>query len=321
MKKYKKNLVSKSIAIGLVVWLMIGIGLGAAETVTGRLTLSLQSSLDGGGDIKATAITKAELLGPDGAVVMKTATITGGTAQFNLSGVQAGDYFIRVNDLADDLVPTRIDDATKDIIQSVGQKLRVAVIGSLSDPIYNIKTYSKGQGEHPVVKYSDGTNVAPERYVYAIVSLKTSPQKLEVRVLGTTRIIPTAALLNSYTHTASPHPFATWILLQNNHGKDANYGGNDSKCNTCHGSLDMKPATYSEVKVNNGWCYKCHYGKGGDPNGFIDITFSESTATPTTPVSTPKATTAVPTATPKTPAFEALFAIAALLVALLVRKK
>ena len=47
-----------------------------AKTV-GKLTLGLDASLDGGGDVKATSITKAELLDTKGTVVA-TATINGG---------------------------------------------------------------------------------------------------------------------------------------------------------------------------------------------------------------------------------------------------
>ncbi|MCZ7382206.1 MAG: hypothetical protein O8C64_11640, partial [Candidatus Methanoperedens sp.] len=221
MNTHRKHLLNKSL-IGLLVWLTLCIGLVAAQTTTGRLTLSLQPSLDREGDIKATSITTAELLGPDG-TVMKTATVAGGTAQFNLSGVAAGDYFIRVNNLADDIVPTRIDDPTKTINQFVGQKLRVTVIGSLSDPTYRVQTFSKGQGEHPVVVYSDGSNEVPETYAYAILSLKTSPAKLEINALGT------ASQLNNYTPTTATHPststvvnptFLTWMLGEKNHASD-----------------------------------------------------------------------------------------------------
>lgn len=303
------------VVIGLFVWFLLGAGLGAAQS--GKLTLSLQTSLDSSGDsIKATSITKAELLSTTGTVI-NTATIIGGTARFDLSGVQAGDYFIRVNDRADDLVPTRIDDPTEDIVQSVGQTLRMAVIGNLTYPTYRIKTFSKGNGEHPIVNYPDGTNET--RYSYVLVSLKTDPQRLEVRVLGT------AAELTNFSSRLGMHPisgdmpFATWILGDDNHGVDANYGNNDSKCSKCHGDLDAQPPKYENVNPHNGWCFKCHYGKGGDPNGMVDPGFSASSATPTT--ITPKPTAVVPTATPKAPAFEVLIAVSALLIAILLRRR
>ncbi len=317
MNTHRKHLLNKSL-IGLLVWLTLCIGLVAAQTTTGRLTLNLQPSLDMEGDIKAISITRAELLSPDG-MVMITGTVAGGTAQFNLSGVAAGNYFIRVNNLADDLVPTRIDDPTKTINQFVGQKLRVTVIGSLSDPTYRVQTFSKGQGEHPVVVYSDGSNEVPETYAYVILSLKTSPQKLEINALGT------ASQLNNYTPTTATHPststavnptFLTWMLGDKNHAND--YNETDSKCNTCHVKLDTKPATFTQVATSNGWCYRCHYGKAGVDEGFIDTTALAATPTAT---STPVATTAAPTATPKTPAFEVLLAFSALLIMVLVRRR
>lgn len=324
MNTDRKHFIGRSI-IGLTIWLILGIGLVAAQNSTaaaGKLTLNLQPSLDGEGDIKATSIAGADLLGTDG-TVMINGTVAGGTAQFNLSGIAAGDYFIRVNNLADDLVPTRIDDPTMAINQFVGQKLRVTVIGNLSDPTYQVLTFSKGQKEDPVVVYSDGTNKIPETYAYAILSLKTSPQKLEINALGT------GSQLNSFTPTSATHPststavnpsFPIWMLSDKNHAND--YNGTDSKCNTCHGSLDTKPATFSLITTNNGWCYRCHYGKGGVDEGFIDTTaVLAATTMPTTVISTPTATTAVPTATPSTPAFEALFAISVLLITVLVRRR
>ena len=325
MNKHSEYFVGKSI-IGLTIWLILGIGLVAAQTSTttaaGKLTLSLQPSLDGEGDIKATSITKAELLGTDGTVMMN-GTVAGGTAQFNLSGIAAGDYFIRVNDLADDLVPTRIDNPANITSQFVGQKLRVTLIGNLTDATYQVLTFSKGQGEYPVVVYSDGTNETPETYAYVILSLKTSPQKLEIRALGT------ASQLNSYTPASATHPstststnptFSMWMLGDNSHAYD--YNGTDSKCNTCHINLDTKPATFSLITTNNGWCYRCHYGKVGVDAGFIDTTaVLAATTMPTTVISTPTATTAMPTATPSTPAFETLFAISALLITVLVRRR
>jgi len=318
MNTHRKHLVNKSL-IGLVVCLTLFIVLAAAQTsmAAGILTLSLQPGLDGKGDIKVTSITSAELLGLDGTVI-KMATLTGGTAQFDLGSIGGGDYFIRVNNLADDLVPTRIDDPTKAINQYVGQKLRATVIGNLSDPTYAISTHSKGQGHHPVVRYADGVIEPPERYCYVLIYQKTSPQKMEIRVLGT------AAVLTTFTPSAATHPststatnpsFLTWMIFGKSHGID--YNGTDSKCITCHINLDTKPATFTQITTLNGWCYRCHYGKGGNDNGFLDtIALTAATAT-----STPIATTAAPTAAPKTPAFEALLAISALLIMVLVRRR
>lgn len=313
MNSQRKHLLNKSLIV-LVVWLTLCIGLVAAQTTTGRLTLSLQPGLDGKGDIKATSITSAELLGLDGAVI-KTATLTGGKAQFDLGSIAGGNYFIRVNNLADDLVPTRIDDPLKATNQYVGQKLRATVIGNLSDPTYTISTHSKGQGHHPVVRYADGVIEAPERYCYVLLYQKTSPQKMEIRVLGTADLVTTFSPRTA-THPSTPtsaNPsFSTWLIFGKSHGID--YNGTDSKCNTCHINLDTKPANFSKVTSGNGWCYRCHYGKGGDDNGFLDtIALIAATSTSTE--------TAAPTATPKTPAFEALLAISALLIMVLVRRR
>jgi hypothetical protein len=324
MNTDRKHFIGKFI-IGLIVWLILGVGLVAAQNSTaaaGKLTLNLQPSLDGEGNIKATSITMAELLGTDG-TVMVNGTVAGGTAQFDLSNVAVGDYFIRVNNLADDLVPTRIDNPANTTSQFVGQKLRVTLIGNLTDATYQILTFSKGQREYPVVVYSDGSNETPETYAYVILSLKTSPQKLEIRALGT------ASQLNSYTPASATHPstltstnptFSMWMLGDNNHAYD--YNGTDSKCNTCHTNLDLKPATFSLITINNGWCYRCHFGKVGVDAGFMDTTAALA-ATPTSAAvtSTQIATTAMPTATPSTPAFEALFAISALLIAVLARRR
>ncbi len=319
MNTYRKHLVNKSLIV-LAVWFTLFTVMVAAQATTGRLILSLQPSLDGEGNIKATSINTAELLGTDG-TVMITGTVAGGMAQFNLSGIAAGDYFIRLNGLSDDLVPTRIDDPTMAISQYVGQKLRVTVIGNLSDPTYQVMTFSKGQGEHPAVVYSDGSNEVPETYAYVILSLKTSPQKLEIRALGT------ASQLNSYTPTMPTHPstptatnptFSAWILGTNNHASD--YNGTDSKCNTCHVNFDTKPVTFAQVTTINGWCYRCHFGKAGVDAGFIDTTALAATPTPT-PMATTAVTTAAPTATPTTPAFEVVLAISALLVMVLVRRR
>jgi hypothetical protein len=238
----------------------------------GTLTLSLDSALDGGGTVKATSITGAELLDSSGTVVV-AATMSGGSAVFSLAGVTGGEYFIRVNGLDDDLVPTHIDDPMDTITQFTGQTLRVSVIGSESDPTYRIKTFSQGQNEHPLVKYSDGTDVSPTEYVYALLSLKTTPQKLSLRSLGT------GTELNSFSSTSGTHPgtgdflqpFATWVLHVQSplHHGDA-FAGVDTNCNTCHGNLDTQAASFSGIAVSNGWCFRCHYGDGGDEDGFVE---------------------------------------------------
>jgi hypothetical protein len=335
IKKHERNLVNKSIVVGLVVWFLLGTELAAA----GTLTLTLEPSLDGKGDIRATSITDAKLCDFQGICILngipyKAATITNGTAQFSLSDGDTGARLILINNLNDNLIPTHLDDTTKDIHQFMGQKLRVSVIGNLSDPTYRIETFTTGQGyDHPTVSYSDG-NYSPEALgmyhgdIYIVLSLKTN-QSFQVITLGSSRA-GRGQSINSFTPTAPIHPststainppFSKWVF---GHGDD--YGGNDSKCNTCHGNLDTKPSKFSDVTVNNGFCFRCHYGKAGSDKGFVLDTNAWYTPTITTekPTMVPytsAATTAKPTATPKTTAFEVIFAISALLIAVLVKRR
>ncbi len=323
--------------------------LGTGSADAGTLTLTLEPSLDGKGNIRATSITDAKLCDFQGICVLngipyKAATIINGTAKFSLSDRDAGARLILINNL-EELIPTRIDDPTKDIHQFVGQNLRVSVIGNLSDPTYRIETFTKGQGyDHPVVSYSDG-NYSPEVLgiyhgdIYIVLSLKTNPS-FQVITLGSSRA-GRGQSINSFTPTAPTHPntstsinpsFSKWMFGEGSHGND--YDGNDSKCSTCHGNLDTKPSKFSDITVNNGFCFRCHYGKGGSEKGFVVDTIGLGIGTPaptitkpTTVPYTPVATTANPTAvstttsTPKTPGFEALSAISALLAVLLIGRK
>jgi len=129
----------------------------------------------------------------------------------------------------------------------VGEKLRVSVVGNRSDPTYLIETFTQGQGEHPAVSYSDGSD---SRHVlgrfggdvYIILLLKSDPQRFQVITLGAPRLGREQKIID-YTPTAPTHPsistsvnpsFSKWMFGKGNHGVD--YGGNDSKCNTCHAS-------------------------------------------------------------------------------------
>jgi hypothetical protein len=205
--------------------------------------------------------------------VIESATISSGSAVFDLTNVAAGAYSIRINSLNSDLVPTQIDDPSTSITQTVGTTLRPSVIGSLTSPTYRIETFSAGQSEHPVVKYSDGTDVSPPEFAYAIFSLQTSPQRLTIKILGSN------SALNTFAPAATIHPgvgsftqpVGTWLLhvqspLQ--HG-DA-FNGVDANCTTCHGNLDSKALVFTNILVSNGWCFRCHFGKAGDGNGFVD---------------------------------------------------
>lgn len=178
--------------------------------------------------------------------------------------------------------------------------------------------------------------------IYIVLPLKTKPQKLEINgvsegllesQLGNFSgniILISAGSIIDYTPTTPIHPststsinppFSKWVI---SHGDD--YGGNDSKCSSCHGNLDAKPSSYSEVANNKSFCYMCHYGKSGTGTGFAGQVGCmhpypappESMITPT-PTASP---TAIPTTpTPKTPAFETLSSIAALVAVLLFRRR
>lgn len=113
------------------------------------LTISLDPTLDmDSDDVKATALTSADLLDTAGRAAA-TATIADGNAVFGLAGIAAGDYFVRVNGDSDDLVPTRLGDSSDDVIQRIGQKLRVSYVGPTSRPTYRINTWSSGQKSPP----------------------------------------------------------------------------------------------------------------------------------------------------------------------------
>ncbi len=314
---------------------LLGIGLASA----GTLTVSLSPSLDSKGDIiKAISITKAELVEANVFVTDPTAVPTyAGTVksdssvQFDLSGIAPGDYFIRLNNRSDNTFPTRIDDPTKNINQFVGRTLRISVIGNLSNPVYIFKTYLNGLGP---VNCSDGYQVSQNSYIQ--IALKNNPQKLEVHefnivqhkdlygigartLLDYTQTIP----YHPSTPTSSSSPFSKWVF---SHGSD--YGGNDSKCSSCHGNLSTKPASFSEITVNNGFCYRCHSGPYMPMMVWLvqeDVCPYHPHAT-STPVSIPTLTStplASITATyaPTTPAFEGLSAIAALVVVFRCRQR
>lgn len=232
----------------------------------GSLTLKLDATLDGGGDIKATTLTKGVMLSATGTTV-STGTVTGGNLVFNLSGVSAGDYFIVVNDIMTDKVPTRIADGSKFYTQTVGQKLRSSYISLGTDNLYRIKTYSHGQGEHAVRKYSDGSDLT--NYAWIILSYKASPVNLEIRTLDDNRLLFAPSASNQ-----GPHVFADWIMGGTNHGKGPGgvLAATTTQCGTCHTNFNTKPTTWSQISSTKGSCYQCHYGIEGDPAGFLDPT-------------------------------------------------
>jgi hypothetical protein len=296
---------------GLVIWLVLGSGLAVA----GTLTVSLEHS----------TITKAELISSlNFPAENKTAAIINGKAQFNLNANDTGDRFIIINDLINDPIPTRIGDPTKDINQFVGENLQVSVIGNLSDPAYQIKML-------PGVNTfwcSDGSSVTSAGrgpgfpYPYIIQSLKTEPQKLEIKMLlfGDLSLgsLPSINNITEYAPSESTHPststsfnppFSEWVF---SHGVD--YGGDDSKCNSCHGNLNTIPANlnmrkrdnFIEIPVDKGFCYRCHYGKSGTGAGLVGE---------------PGCQHPYPQNPYGIPGFDAPLAIAALLVVILIRRR
>lgn len=233
------------------------------------LTLSLDPALDTDPDtVKATAITAADLLDTSGTAVAH-ATVANDQAVFAIGALAPGEFFIKVNGDADDLVPTRIDNPAASVVQRVGQKLRASLIGPENSPVYRVNTYSAGQGESPIVRFSDGTTIAGEQpYIFITLALP----KVDIKVLGTGARVSTL-LPGSQLHPSTLVPFDAWILNtsgQPHHG-DA-YNAAPSSCSGCHTKLDMKPASYADITVANGWCFHCHNGTAGDGSGFVDPT-------------------------------------------------
>jgi hypothetical protein len=234
------------------------------------LTLSLDPTLDQSGDnVKATTITGATLRDEAGST-KAVATVSSGSAAFSLVGLQPGDYFIAVNEDLDDLVPTRVDDPTSSVTQTVGQKLRASYIGPPGSPAYRINTYSAGESESPVVKYSDGTTI-PGEQPYVIYSFATS--QLEIRLLGTGAPLTSLPLPRCIGHSYDPAD--GWLLNTTNedhHGDFFNADGGAVECQTCHWYGGLKKYTYGAIRPTDGWCYECHYGTGGSSAGFVDPT-------------------------------------------------
>lgn len=218
------------------------------------LNIWLSASLNGTGVIKATTITKAELLN-SARVRVALATIVGAKASFPMTGLTSGQYFIRINGLNSDLVPTRIGNPTLSQNQFVSTTLRNTVIGALTNPTIKMTTFALGQSQHPVVAYTTGASET--RYAYGVFYYKSVPQKFEVRVLGKGNVLSTLA-------AGGHHSMATWVMGSGSHGTST------SGCAGCHGTLTTKRTPYTSISTGNGWCYKCHYGPTGAQAGMVD---------------------------------------------------
>jgi hypothetical protein len=231
---------------------------------------------------KVTSITSAVLHNTAG-VTVATATMPDNvTAQFVLTGINPGDYFIEVNGLAGFHVPTRIDSNASNIFQSVDNRLRNSAIGDSAshsvlgdsvNPTYRIKVYPPGYAtSHPIVNYVTGLNETG----YGFVIVSRNINKVEIRELNT------STELSNFTASSANHPFPAvnfqeWILgdvkdstgaYVSNHGHLGNASVNTA-CIGCHANLGTKPATFPPT-TDNGWCFRCHNGPGGPSKGFVD---------------------------------------------------
>jgi hypothetical protein len=235
------------------------------------LTLSLDPSLDPptDGDVKAASITSAVMLDVKGATIA-TATIAGGSAVFDLTSVAPADYFLKINGDANDLVPTRIDARSDDVVQRVGQKLRASYIGPSANPTYRIMTYSTGQMKDLVVQFSDGGVIAGEQ-PYVLFTFASG--RMEIGVLGTAAPIGSSSLMGCPGHPDSSAD--GWLLNttnQDHHGDVFNADGGAQNCGSCHFGYWMKKPSFASVQPAGGWCFRCHYGPDGTGAGFVDGT-------------------------------------------------
>jgi len=153
-----------------------------------HLTVTLDATLNSSGTQFASSLSKVVLYKGNGDSV-KTATGSGASAQFELSGFSTGDYFVGINDLSDLRIPVRITSLTKDLTESVAMTLDNALIYSGTDNMYRVKTYSKSQGGHPLVKYSDGNNVSPEATCTRFNRSWKNPMRLEVYTFNGPRMV------------------------------------------------------------------------------------------------------------------------------------
>lgn len=200
------------------------------------------------------------------------------TAQFDISNINPGDYFIEVNGLTGDLLPTRIDGNTSDIMQTVGKRLRNSVIGDLSNPTYRIKVYPSGNppivnSSHQVVNYTTGMNET----IFSFVIVSGNSNKIEIRSLGTSTELNNFST-NNPDHDGFLVTFQQWILgdildstgaFIGNHGHLYNVSADT--CSGCHTNLGVKPTNFSDITSTNGWCFRCHNGTAGPRSGFLDV--------------------------------------------------
>jgi hypothetical protein len=260
--------------------------LGTTPLQGSELTVRIAPELDREGTYQIMSVRvmkegfkKVELLNGKGEVV-KTATLPDNeTAKIDLNGLGSDDYFLRFNDNAGALVPTRIVDPAQPITQHVGRKLIHSVIGDLKAPTFKFKVYNNDLGGK-VVKYSDGTAIEGQNG-YIVTFHKTAVPGYEVRVLGTgERLGYKLGTSSKHWKEYFNHDGATydeWILGDNNHGKiSLKDAGTSQGCFSCHLEPTVekpKPTNWSLIsRSNGGSCYICHYGSAGDRKGLVDPT-------------------------------------------------
>jgi hypothetical protein len=259
--------------------------LGSTTLQGSELTVRIAPELDREGSYQIMSVRvmkegfkKVELLNGKGEVV-KTATLPNNeTAKFDLNGLGSDDYFLRFNDNAGALVPTRIVDPAQPITQHVGRKLIHSVIGDIKDPSFKFKVYNNDLGGK-VVKYSDGTTIEGKN-AYFVTFHKTAVPGYEVRVLGTgERLGYKLGTSSKHWKEYFNHDGATydeWILGDNNHGKiSLKDAGTSAGCFSCHTEpteAKPKPTNWSLISRSSGSCYACHYGSAGDRKGLVDPT-------------------------------------------------
>ena len=151
--------------------------------------------------------------------------------------------------------------------QLVGKGLYESLIISGNDTLFRIRTFLESHGAHPVRAYSNGADISPVEYAYAIESYLAGTASVEIRIDSSAVL-----LLSDTGQRRGPHPLGTWMLGESNHGTGP-AGDPDStaaQCQSCHANFDMKPMQWSMITPMRGYCYKCHYGSGGIAEGIID---------------------------------------------------
>lgn len=200
--------------------------------------------------------------------IVKTATVASGTATFDLTGVNNGDYFIILNDSTTHRSPIYLADYTKNYTHKVGANVRLSVmLSSTGDSLYKFKTHNNSDGELEVLKYSNSQGTG--RYSYSFVSYST--KTLEIRYIDDGSVISSLPQSNNSYHYSV---FGSWDLGKTNHGKGPESDSllTSTMCGdvNCHPNFWVKPPQWSQITQKYGWCNKCHDGYLGACDHFYD---------------------------------------------------